>query len=157
MRGIRNRLSESSSRFASSSGPRIVNPVTFSLGRARLATRPAATGSADDAFTMGMVSVACIVASAPGVPVVTMTSGLRRTSSVAKLGSRSSCPSAHRYSIAMFRRQHGLGRGASVEMPQYNGAPKKSTKRRGNRPEIFFRPAARAPRAAMPSPRRRAA
>ena len=52
--------------------------------------------------TIGIVLVACMAASAPGVPVVTITSGFRLTSSVAKPGSRSSCPSAHRNSMAMF-------------------------------------------------------
>ena len=49
-------------------------PVTFPPGRARLVTRPEATGSPLDAMTIGMVVVACLAACVPGVPWVTMTS-----------------------------------------------------------------------------------
>jgi|SRR6516165_4709671 len=51
---------------------------------------------------MGMVSVARLAAKVPGELVVMMTSGLRRTNSAARFARRSSCPSAHRYSMAMF-------------------------------------------------------
>jgi hypothetical protein len=67
-------------------------------GREKLRTRPAATGLPLDANTIGIVLVARLVASEPGVPVVTMTSGLRRTNSAAKPGRRLSRPSAQRNS-----------------------------------------------------------
>src|SRR6516165_9429771 len=64
-----------SRRFPSSSGPRMVKPVTFPPGRAKLATSPDSTGLPLDAKTIGIVSVAALAARVPGVPVVTMTSG----------------------------------------------------------------------------------
>src|SRR5215471_5490109 len=47
-----------SSRFAASSVERNVMPVTLAPGRARLATRPAPTGSPAATITMGIVDVA---------------------------------------------------------------------------------------------------
>ena len=41
------------------------NPVTFPPGRARLATNPVPSGSADNANTIGMVVVTCLALSAP--------------------------------------------------------------------------------------------
>ena len=67
MRG--NTSLSSSSRFALSSGLKNDNPVTFPPGRARLATRPAATASPTDAMTIGIVVVACLAARVPGVAV----------------------------------------------------------------------------------------
>ena len=53
---------------------------------------------------MGMVAVASLAARAPGsVPGAAMTLTLRRTRSAASSGSRSSCPSAQRYSMATLR------------------------------------------------------
>ena len=57
-----------SRRFAVISGPKMVNPVTFPSGRARLPTRPVATASALAAITMGIAVVALLAARIPGVP-----------------------------------------------------------------------------------------
>src|SRR3972149_5269779 len=81
----------------------ILSPVTFPLGRARLATSPLATGSPAATMTIGIVRVTCLAAVGPGVPALTMTSTLSRTRSAARWVSRSSLPSAHRYSMARFR------------------------------------------------------
>ena len=78
------------------------DPVMFPPGRARLATSPAATGSPPTAMTMGIVVVAALRTRVPG-PLVTRTSGWRPMSSAARAGSRSYCPSAHRYSMTIFR------------------------------------------------------
>jgi hypothetical protein len=47
--------------------PRKVVPVTFPPGRARLATRPSATGSAIPIPTIGIALVACLAARTPGL------------------------------------------------------------------------------------------
>ena len=52
-------------------------------------------------MTIGIVDVACLAAIAPGTVWVTMTSTLSRTSSAARAGSWSYCPSAHRNSITI--------------------------------------------------------
>jgi hypothetical protein len=83
-----------SSRFPLKSGATMLKPVAFPPGRARLATRPAATGSPMMAMTIGIVPVAVLSALAAGVPPVTMTSTLRPTRSAASSASPStrSCP-----------------------------------------------------------------
>src|SRR5437867_3308141 len=93
----------SSIRLPESSGEMRVSPVRLPPGRARLVTKPEATGSATTVMTTGMVLVACATARMAGVEPTTMTSTLRRTSSAARPGRRSSRPSAHRNSIAMLR------------------------------------------------------
>lgn len=57
-------------------------------GRPRLATRPAPTGSALAAITIGIVLVAFIAARVPAVVAVTITSTSRRTSASASAGRR---------------------------------------------------------------------
>ena len=57
-----------SSRFAVSSGVKVDNPVIFPPGSLRLDTSPSATMSATAVRTMGIVDVALLAASAPGVP-----------------------------------------------------------------------------------------
>src|SRR5262249_21522332 len=79
------------------------SPVTLPPGRARLATRPSATGSTEVASTMGMALVAPFAAN--GVrppPETTIRSTLRRTSSAASSGMRSLFWSANRYSMLIF-------------------------------------------------------
>ena len=71
-------------------------------GRARLATNPEPTGSLSNAMTMGIVTVASLAGRVDAGPAVTMTSTLRRTSSAASSGRRSSFPSAYRHSMTMF-------------------------------------------------------
>jgi hypothetical protein len=62
-------------RFATSSGPRKVVPVTFPPGRARLATSSSATGSAMLTATIGIVPVACLAERAAVVLNATTRSG----------------------------------------------------------------------------------
>ena len=76
--------------------------MTLPPGRARLATRPAPTGSPAFVITMGMVVVALFAANAGGVPVTTIRSTLRRTKSAASSGRRSAFASANRYSMVIF-------------------------------------------------------
>ena len=78
-----------SSLFVISSVAKLDNPVTLPPGRARLAAKPAPTGSAAFVITMGMVVVAPFAANACGSPVVTIKSTLRRTRSAASSGRRS--------------------------------------------------------------------
>ncbi len=92
----------SSSRLVTRSKLKSDNPVTFPPGRARLATRPVPTGSPAFPMTTGMVLVALFAARAAGVPSVTSTSVLRRTSSAASLGRSSNLPAAYRWSMTMF-------------------------------------------------------
>ncbi len=92
----------SSSRFPLSSGARVDNPVIFPPGRARLATKPVPTGSLSCTMTMGIVEVASLAERVVVRPAETMMSTLRRTSSAASAGRRSSFPSAYRYSMTMF-------------------------------------------------------
>ena len=74
----------------------------FPPGRARLATKPFPTGSLSCVMTMGIVLVASLTGRVAVGPPVTMTSTLRRTSSVARASRRSSFPSACRHSMIMF-------------------------------------------------------
>jgi hypothetical protein len=76
------------------------NPVKFPPGCDKLFTSPVPTGSTRMTKAIGIVLVAFFAAWTPTVADVTMTSTLSRTSSRASVGSRSGCPSAHRYSIS---------------------------------------------------------
>ena len=91
-----------SSLLVFSSVAKLESPVTLPPGRARLATRPAPTGSPAFAITMGMVVVAFFAANAAGVPETTIRSTLRRTRSAASSGRRSVFCSANRYSMVIF-------------------------------------------------------
>jgi hypothetical protein len=77
-----------------------VKPVTFPPGRARLATMPCATASAESTITMGMVWVACLAAKAILPVFTTMRSTWRPTSSATRAGYWSGV-SAKRHSKAM--------------------------------------------------------
>jgi len=93
-----------SSCFGPSSTAIEVTPVMFPPGRARLATRPAATGSPEVTNTIGMVVVAAFAARAGGVPAnAAITATLRETRSASSDGNRSWWPSAQRYSMATLR------------------------------------------------------
>ena len=104
--------------------------MTLPPGRARLATRPAPTGSFATAKTIGMTDVACFAA-ATARPAVTMTSTFRRTNSAAISAKRSARPSAQRYSIAI---------GAALDPAEFaqslhkSGRPMARIRRRGRRP-----------------------
>ena len=91
-----------SSLLVFSSVAKLESPVTLPPGRARLATKPAPTGSAAFAITMGMVVVAFFAANAGRVPETTIRSTLRRTRSAASSGRRSGFCSANRYSMVIF-------------------------------------------------------
>ena len=91
-----------SSLFVFSCVDKLENPVILPPGRARLATKPAATGSPAFAITMGMVVVAFFAANAGGVSETTIRSTLRRTKSAASSGRRSLLLSANRYSMVIF-------------------------------------------------------
>src|SRR5262245_18012212 len=92
-----------STRLEAVSGSWPDRPVTLPPGRARLATRPAPTGSFAAAITIGMTDVACFAAMTAGVVGATMISTLSRANSAAISAKRSLRPSAQRYSIAMLR------------------------------------------------------
>jgi hypothetical protein len=92
----------SSSCLPVTQGEMVVKPVTFPPGRARLATNPCATASAELAITMGMVAVASLAASAAVPVVVTMISTLRPSNSTTWARSRSTRFSQKRCSTTMF-------------------------------------------------------
>jgi hypothetical protein len=75
--------------------------VTLPPGRARLATKPAPTGSAAVVITIGIVVVAFFAASTTGAVVTTIRSTLRRTRSAASSGRRSDFCSANQYSMTI--------------------------------------------------------
>lgn len=80
-----------------------VTPVTLPPGRLRLATSPAATGSAPVANTIGMVDVAAWAARVAGMLAgVTITATLCLTRSAASGESLSNLFSAQRYVIVTF-------------------------------------------------------
>src|SRR5262249_561548 len=103
----RRRPGTASRRISTRLAPRSVawldRPVRLPPGRARLATRPVATGSPGSAKTIGIIVVACFAAKIDWVPYVTITSPLGRTNSAGISAARSLRPSAQRYSIATFR------------------------------------------------------
>ena len=82
--------------------PNRVDPVMFPPGRARLVTNPLATGSPSCIITIGVVTLASLAARVADEPAVTMTSTLKRISSAASAGKRSSRPSADRHSMTTF-------------------------------------------------------
>ena len=74
----------------------------FPPGRARLATKPDATGSPSLPMTMGIVTVASLAERVPAEPAVTMTSTLERASSTARVVTSFDLPSPNRYSMTIF-------------------------------------------------------
>ena len=72
-------------------------------GRARLATKPAPTGSVTPANTIGKVRLTCCNAATLRVPLAKMMSGASATNSVADLRSRSASSSPQRVSIRTLR------------------------------------------------------
>ena len=89
----------SSMRLRSSSGPRPAWPVMFPPGRAKLATKPARTGSLSVLNTIGIVAVASFAACAEGADEAKITSTLRRTRSSARARRCSYRSPPNRYSI----------------------------------------------------------
>ena len=84
------------------SGERVDKPVMLPSGRARLATKPEATGSLSKPIIIGVVALASLSARVGAGPPVTMTSTGRCTSSDASLERRSLLPSANRDSMTRF-------------------------------------------------------
>jgi hypothetical protein len=114
----------------------MLNPVAFPPGRARLSTRPAATGSPTMAMTMGIVRVAFLSVLAGGVPAVTITSTCDLTSSEARSGSRStrSCPHFHSMATVLpsrYPRSRRPSTNAWVRAAKDVGVPNRRTPIRG--------------------------
>ena len=73
-----------------------MKPVALPPGRARLSTKPAPTGSATCANTIGTVRVACSNGATVALPLARMTSGASATNSAAYLRMRSASPAPQR-------------------------------------------------------------
>ena len=80
-----------------------MKPVALPPGRARLSTKPAPTGSATTANTIGTVRVACSNGPMVEVPVARMTSGASATNSAACLRMSAALAVAQRLSIRTLR------------------------------------------------------
>ena len=104
----------SSSRLPVSSEVKPARPVTFPPGRARLATKPAPTGSALAVTTIGIVRVCRLIAAVASSTDVTIRSTFRRTRSAARSASLSGLASPsgarRRVSLPRTRALAGLGR-----------------------------------------------
>src|SRR4030095_11144987 len=83
-------------------GERVDKPVMLPSGRARLATKPEATGSLSKPIIIGVMALASLSARVGAGPPVTMTSTGRCASSDASLERRSLLPSANRDSMTRF-------------------------------------------------------
>ena len=79
------------------------NPVVLPPGRAKLATKPAPTGSITPANTIGTARVACCNAATVGKVVAKRTSGVSATNSVAFFRLRSASLIPHRMWICALR------------------------------------------------------
>ena len=135
-----------SSLLVFSSDAKLESPVTLPPGRARLATKPAPTGSPALVITIGMVVVALLAANAAGVPEATIRSTLRRTKSAASSGRRSGFCSANRYSMVIFFPFNPAKLAQLLpERVQEDRAYRKQCYHRGNRCGRFFLPAAPEP------------
>src|SRR5215207_5615964 len=122
LRDVRHGLLEQLEALGHELGQEVARAVTFPPGCRRLATTPVATASPIYRTTTGIAVVACLAASVPGVPWVTMTSTFSRTSSAASAGSWSYFSSAQRTSMAMFLpstypRSRRPERNASIRLP----------------------------------------
>src|SRR5262245_48846623 len=92
-----------SSHFALMPYSKLMKPVALPPGRARLSTKPAATGSGTATNTMGMERVASNNGPTVTLPVVKMTSGASATNSAAYLRARSPSVAPQRMSICTLR------------------------------------------------------
>jgi hypothetical protein len=88
-------------RLPAESGDWSERPVTSPPGRARLATKPAATGSPDTAKTIGICGATCFITMESLVDDVTIRSTLSRTNSAAISSSCLGRPAAQRDSIVI--------------------------------------------------------
>ena len=147
----------SSSHFPPRLYSKFMNPVALPPGRARLSTKPAATGSTATGNTIGTVRVTCSTGPTVEVPWARMTSGASAASSAAclRISTALVVPSGCRCARC--------GRWSSPIVPAPAGTPRRGpeiphrprlrakSRRRGAR----ARPVAHPPRAAMTPPRRR--
>ena len=90
-----------SSLLVFSSGAKPENPVTLPPGRAKLATKPAPTGSPAFAITMGMVVVALLAADAGCAPRPQLDQH-EGEPSLQQVQEAVNFPSANRYSMVIF-------------------------------------------------------
>src|SRR6266700_5067307 len=81
---------------------RVIKPVTFPPGRAKLAKNPVSTGSLPVIVTIGIVPVTFLTTWVVVAPAITMTSTLSRTSSAATSGRRLRRSTVDRSSKVMF-------------------------------------------------------
>src|SRR5262245_19138159 len=86
----------SSTHFPANPYSGLVKPVALPPGRAKLATKPAPTGSTTCAKTIGTVRVACSKGVAAGMPLAKTTSGASPTKSAACLRKLSGSPPPQR-------------------------------------------------------------
>jgi hypothetical protein len=96
-------VASSSNCLGAESSDEPASPVTLPPGRARLATRPAATGSVASGNTICTVRVSRNKGPTVEVPVARMTSGPSATNSAAYLRVSSVSNLVHRVSIRIFR------------------------------------------------------
>ena len=101
-RCVRGKVSlSSSSRFALSSGLKVLHPVIFPPGRDRLATKPKATGSPLVTMTIGIVVVAFLASADPRRPSGQDDVNVEANQFGCQLGRRSNFPSAQRDSMTI--------------------------------------------------------
>jgi hypothetical protein len=93
----------SSSHFPPRLNSKFMNPVALPPGRARLSTKPEATGSETAVNTIGTVRVACSNGATVEVPWTRMTSGASAANSAACLRMSSALAVAQRVSIRTLR------------------------------------------------------
>ena len=99
---VRNQLGQQFEPLGRQLGAKMLKPVRLPPGRARLATRPAATGRRHRRRRSGSSRLHLWPPLSATPALATITSTLRPTKSAANAGNRSYCPSAQRYSIATF-------------------------------------------------------
>jgi hypothetical protein len=93
----------SSSHFPLKPYSNAIKPVVLPPGLAKVSTKPAPTGSATLANTIGTVRVACNNGAIVAVPPARMTSGASATNSAACLRVSASLPADQRYSTCTLR------------------------------------------------------
>ena len=113
--GSSSRVSSTTLPMTSAAPP--ARPVILPPGRARLATRPLATGSPTCPITIGISLVACFAAKAAGVWNTTMISTFDRTSSAAFSTSKACCPRRCEFPAGCCGRRNNSDRAAPHEGP----------------------------------------
>src|SRR5215469_16874914 len=92
----------SCNRFVTCSTEKILIPVKFPPGRARLSTRPSLAGSSAATKRIGIVAVAALAANAAGTVAVAIAATRRRARSLASAGNLSISFSPERYKTDTF-------------------------------------------------------